>query len=1020
MNTLTKIALSIVIVAAFFWFVLWKSPDAQTDLPPRPAGELNMFDAWREIHGALKASPDHLPAQAERLVEAGNAEDIYEFVRDEIRVYLPQNDGFGNATAAMRWGVRATLRGGAGTPREVAELLVQLYQDAGFEAAVVQGAPRDDFDVADLITDFPAREFKPAIRSGDAARWSAALGEISDSGLQFVDPERSQANLLTDRIIAALPDGAETEAVFDMTPPGRIPLVRVIVDGETRYANPLIKNGRFGESYTTDTPGPVGAPYPATAIEVTLQGARSDKPFERFTLAENQWSADQVAGRNIEVRFVPPVDPRDLPYLKASDIETVIPVIRVLDNELAKDERDALSVVGDPVTVGGDLIVVAEDGALTLNGEPLLEASNPNAAAQVASVAVEADSAAWPDVTLKVKALDADGATVDGLGADAFRITDNGETESFFVRKNTAGVPRILFLLDRSSSLPAAFRDEAMVALASDLAQRIKTDLPDAEFRVGTAINGVSWAGAWTGELTALEAQLNTDSIGDSEFWIALEETAAESASLILLVTDAQQDPPRDPNANELQAIVSGPPVLAVGAGDVDREMLDRIASLSGGRSFLADDAESVVTEALGFLSDVSEISYEFVYRVNEADASAGTERRVSVAFDDERLSAEDNYAPPARPGRAPGLSGLYLTIRVGDKSLTRTIAGFDEEYSTNSVVSDATVAEARNALMGKITIGVEGASPPLSVRLADWYKGKLSLEAPFKALATGDENAIIDSFVNTYLPPAALTRLVFPPAQNDSALTFEANPQLTTVVERPVSETSLIRIVDLFPFSRRRSVAANDGAAWRAALADGAYRAIAEDAVFGEGTYSLLADETLAPLKSGDVGTVFAALPETDQRAWRKALRPYEQFNDYTILAPNDGTPLAFYAVHKQTGDLAAIMPDGSGGAREELEADLADTERIIDTIGVLNILPNSGVWVALEKTKARLVTRATIMLATGVTPDTFGETMENLAHDLAKEFLGPTIPGLGEIFTIEGYVGIVGAWTGVETPSI
>ena len=294
---------------------------------------------------------------------------------------------------------------------------------------------------------------------------------------------------------------------------------------------------------------------------------------------------------------------------------------------LGKDERDALSVVGDPVTVGGDRIVIAEDGGLTLNGDPLPEASDPNAAARVASVSVEADPGAWPDMTLNVKALDSDGATVDGLGANAFRISDNGEAESFFVRKNTAGAPRVLFLLDRSSSLPAAFRDEAMVALASDLAQRIKTDLPDAEFRVGTAINGVSWAGPWTGDLSALEAQLNTDSIGDSEFWFALEDAAGEDASLILLVTDAQQDPPREPDANELQAIVSGPPVLAVGAGDVEREMLDRIASLSGGRSFLADDADSVVTEALDFLSDVSEVSYEFVYRANDMDAPAGTER---------------------------------------------------------------------------------------------------------------------------------------------------------------------------------------------------------------------------------------------------------------------------------------------------------------------------------------------------------------------------------------------------------
>ena len=395
---------------------------------------------------------------------------------------------------------------------------------------------------------------------------------------------------------------------------------------------------------------------------------------------------------------------------------------------------------------------------------------------------------------------------------------------------------------------------------------------------------------------------------------------------------------------------------------------------------------------------------------------------RAAVAFDNGRLSAEDNYAPPARPGRAPGLSGLYLTIRVGDKSLTRTIAGFDEEYSTNAVVSDAAIDETRKALLGNITIGVEGASPSLSVRLADWYKGKLSLEAPFNAIVSGDEQQIIDSFVDTYLPPAALTRLVFPPALTNGVLTFEANPQITTVIERPVSETSFVRIVDLFPFSRRITVAENGAAAWRATLTDGAYRAIAEDAVFSEGTYSLLKDKTLIALKSSEISSLFTELPEADRRAWRKALRPYEQFNDYIVLAPSDGTPLAFYAVHKQTGDLASIMPDGSGGAREELEANLRFVEGMIDSMSLMfgGEFTGFGVWAALEKTKARLVTRAAIVIATGVPAEGFDDIMDALVCDTAKEIVGTVVPGAGHIFDLETALGVVGAWTGIDTGSI
>jgi len=191
---------------------------------------------------------------------------------------------------------------------------------------------------------------------------------------------------------------------------------------------------------------------------------------------------------------------------------------------------------------------------------------------------------------------------------------------------------------------------------------------------------------------------------------------------------------------------------------------------------------------------------------------------------------------------------------------------------------------------------------------------------------------------------------------------------------------------------------------------------------VFGEGTYSLLSSETLTPVKSSDVGTLFAELPESDRRAWRKALRPYEAFGDYTVLAPNDGSPLAFYAVHKQTGDLAAIMPDGSGGAREELEANLRYVEGMIDSMSLFYSSINGfGVWAALEKTKARLVTRASILLATGESPEGFDDIMGGLACDLAREAVSSAVPGaagdaVGRLLTVEGYLSLINDLSGLD----
>ena len=100
---------------------------------------LDIWTAWQQIQTALRASPDHLPAQADAVVATKDPAQIFAFVRDKIATYPPAADSMYQAAAQMRWGVKGTLRGGAGTPREKAELLVSLYEKAGFEAEVVAG-----------------------------------------------------------------------------------------------------------------------------------------------------------------------------------------------------------------------------------------------------------------------------------------------------------------------------------------------------------------------------------------------------------------------------------------------------------------------------------------------------------------------------------------------------------------------------------------------------------------------------------------------------------------------------------------------------------------------------------------------------------------------------------------------------------------------------------------------------------------------------------------------------------------
>ena len=145
-------------------------PEAGTkrDAAGPEAGRLDVFDAWREVQKALDASPDNLPARADALVLAKDPQKIFEFVRDEIVTYPPAPDGLDGATDAIRWGTRGTLRGGAGTPREKADLLVELYTRAGFDAQVVGGtADPAKLDGKKLLFRSLERKYAPAITAAE-------------------------------------------------------------------------------------------------------------------------------------------------------------------------------------------------------------------------------------------------------------------------------------------------------------------------------------------------------------------------------------------------------------------------------------------------------------------------------------------------------------------------------------------------------------------------------------------------------------------------------------------------------------------------------------------------------------------------------------------------------------------------------------------------------------------------------------------------------------------------------------
>jgi len=292
------------------------------------AGSLGLFEAFERAQDLVRRSPDHLSAMADAVVETKDAQKIFEFVRDQILTYPPSIDGFGNCVSAQRWGVRGTLRGGAGTPREKAELLVSLYAKAGFEAAVVRGtADPTKLDGKQVLLRALDRTLAPPATPDEAAEIRRALGNAPPTAREMIDPKGKQAKALADSLLALL-DPAAAVAAFDFTLTD-FPLVRVDVGGTVKFANVIDPDAAFGEPGTTKDPLAAAAADDAPSVLVRLEGARADKPFERFTLVQNTYAAEDVVGRRINLNFAPPIATRALVGTLPRNINTFVPVLSV-------------------------------------------------------------------------------------------------------------------------------------------------------------------------------------------------------------------------------------------------------------------------------------------------------------------------------------------------------------------------------------------------------------------------------------------------------------------------------------------------------------------------------------------------------------------------------------------------------------------------------------------------------------------------------------------------------------------
>lgn len=986
------------------------SPSPSPTPSPTPPPPTSYFDALAELRDAVRGSPDHLVAEAERLVAAGDAVAITAFVRDRIATYPGGATATGSPDRDRRWGTRATLRAGAGTPREKADLLAELLARTGVAAEVV-ALPADDVDAADVFVRAAVRPtFEPAIDDARLDQLRPVLGlPATVAAVPPLDPGGRDAAALADDLLSRFETPPEAGEPFEVQPVRAVPAVRFGEGSDARLAHPIGERGVTAVGDGADLPTRAPDPGELLQVTVTVEAARSDRPDAPIVLVEGRWSADDLAGRRLHVAFPPPAESlEEFIAIRPRDVGVVIPALVVRGQDLDAEAGRALAVTGTPITLGGEVVdIEAADGIVRIGGREVgPPVPDPARVAEVASIVVEASPAAFPAIGLAARALDAAGEPVESLPASAFRIVDEGEPVGTLLLASTAPPPRILLLLDDSDSIPEAFRGDGAATVARRLAERLAAADPRTLFRIAKAsFAEADPGGDWTADLDELTRQTTNVSGYGSELWEALADAAKLGPTAIVFVTDgkaadARGDAVVDPPAVAAAQVRIGPRTVVIGVGETDPAGLANLGEAGGLGSFTVEDGDAAVDAVVGALTEHPEPSYRFRYH---APGETPETRTVRLELVGTTVAASTTYQVPAADARArpPGLSGLFLTVRVGSTEARRVLAGVDAPTASTPVSRDD-VERVRRALFDATVLEFEAAASPIAIVLDELYTAKLALRPLAEATDRASRIAALAGLMagGPTLEPATFHALSVPlPDVTDAPLTFEAGLRVVLHRERHVpvgsGRAAHIRAVDLLPAARFTTADTDPATAFAATARATARLAIAEATAFPTSTIAALNGETLVPVGFSiydlldPVGRDLALAMDAAVEPWR-AVRP-------RLLIPADGTPTAAWAFDGRTGSLVGLLADGSGGGSEtsDIEDAFDRAESMLDAAGVASDIASAlggpgfsfagGVWISLERTKLQKLKAATLMLASMEAPEGDITDLSDLGCDLA-----------------------------------
>ncbi len=886
------------------------TPGPSPDSDPR-------YDVLRSLRSIIRSSPDHLGTIAAAAVATGDPGAIALFVRDQIAV-LPGTSAGSDAATDVRWGHRGALRAGAGTLRERADLVADLLHQAGIDNRIVTIArPASYRQTARTV---PA--FAPD-RAAIGSLWDPIAPTHPPVGAT-PDTAGSRADTAAARLLAALPSELVNARLVAPAIPDTVPAVEFTRDGVTRWAvalgdEPVLASTPDGALAAADAV----VPRVSVAVSVAVNpptGATIDRTVLHEVL-RGEWGADELAGRRLALAFATPGSPSDALARDHTTAPIRVPILRLVSGDALGDTTAV--VTGTCLSTAGGLVEPSADNPGQVVG-PLGPMNAPGAAGSrgplVATLEGSALAASYPEIELRLQALQADGSPAIGLASGDFQVAEGGQPRAVTVIANARpAVVRVLVVYDTSGSVTdfwgsPARRSAFEATLAATLGDAARANPFQVQvIGVGDSATEDGWAAPDPSTLAAAFGAVASN----SDVWLTLGRSVpASGAAVALLVSDNEaHDLPDDIPALRRAVRGSGIPVACLPVGTVDEVTTGLIVADSGGTRFDIA-APDLATGLATFIDDHVASAATTDYRLRyQAAATGPSERTVTVGIAGSAAPALAlTYTVPDVPDRAvpPGIAGIYLTVRVGDHESRRRLGGV--RVSARDVPGDTAdgpaIADATEALNGLHTIGFEPAFATTAHLLDDVIGAALSAEPVEKAWAAGPA-AIIAAGADWNRMPAAMAWLA--EAVPDGTPAAVPDGLRVTVLSDRFGAGGFVQLSDVVPGLNRAVGAGPDGAAaFRAALRATIGASLRESEVYGTSAAGQLggADLVVVPASaSAEVVTTWS----DEQRA---RLSPMiDEYPDYHRLVPAGGDVAAMWVVDPDTGSVTAVDGEGRGG---------------------------------------------------------------------------------------------------------